>query len=163
MKKSKKNLRGMTLFEMIISIAIFAVMGGLLILIGTHIDRTTKASTNLKNKVVKESPYAANHITKYAYGGGAEVDLPASSIEVKVALPGESGDYYVYKDPTDPSKGFDKKSYSDPQVAIDAKKYATEDIVLDGVSDAEKKRIQEGPNNGLNLEFIEFEPLPAGP
>ena len=33
MKKSKKSLKGMTLVEMIISIAIFAVMGGLLVLV----------------------------------------------------------------------------------------------------------------------------------
>ena len=48
----------MTLIEMIISIFIFALMGGLLILVGTHIDATSRAANNLKNKVVGESQSA---------------------------------------------------------------------------------------------------------
>ena len=39
MKKGKKKLKGMTLIEMIISIAIFAIMGGLLVLVGNHVLR----------------------------------------------------------------------------------------------------------------------------
>ena len=65
MKKSKKKLKGMTLVEMIISIAIFAIMGGLLILVGTHIDATNRATNVLKTKVSNESPYAANHKINY--------------------------------------------------------------------------------------------------
>ena len=154
MKKRKKNLKGMTLVEMIISIAIFAIMGGVLVLIGTHIDNTSRATNNLKNKITKQSPYAANHITSFSYEAGSS-ELPSSDLDITVSV-NDAGDYYTYIDPYDHGKGVQQKSYNNPSVVIPAKKYATEDIVNDGVSENEKKRIQNGPNNGLNLEFIEF-------
>lgn len=131
MKKSKKNLKGMTLFEMIISIAVFAIMGGLLILVGMHIDNMSKASNNLKNKVVKESPYAANHITQYTDRDGNTVDLPKSAMNIEVSLGASS-------------------------VNLQAEKYGTVDVVKDGLSASQIDSIDNGPNNELNLEFIEF-------
>ena len=95
MKKSKKKLKGMTLVEMIISIFIFALMGGLLILIGTHIDSTTKATNRLKNKIVVESPYAANHVKKIGVdGSGNDINLPSTELDIVVVQDEIDGKYY---------------------------------------------------------------------
>lgn len=134
MKKVNKKLKGMTLVEMIISIAIFAIMGGLLILVGTHIDATNRATNVLKNKVSTESPYAANQIKSYTDKSNQPATLPASDVEIEV-----------------------KVGSSD--VKINAKKYGTEDLVTDGLSAADKAAVQKKANGNLNLQFIEVPPL----
>ncbi len=164
MKKSKKKLKGMTLIEMIISIAIFAIMGGLLVLVGTHIDNTTKATNRLKNKVVVESPYAANKIKKVGVDNvGNDVNLSSQAIGITVIQDGASGYYYVQEpDPNDASKKIVvKKSYgqgSGDRVDMTAQKYTTEDLVTDGMTAQEKQDLRDGVNGGLNLDFIEIDP-----
>lgn len=130
MKKMNKKLKGMTLVEMIISIAIFAVMGGLLILVGTHIDATNKATNVLKSKVSDESPYAANQIKDYTDKQGNPVTLPASDVTVEVKV-------------------------GSADVKINAKKYGTEELAIGRLSDESKKAAQKKANSGLNLQFIE--------
>lgn len=138
MKKVNKKLKGMTLIEMIISIAIFAIMGGLLILVGTHIDATNKATNVLKNKVAIESPYAANHVTKYTNKAGDPDNLPSSKVEVEVKV-------------------------GSADVKMEADKYATEALVTDGLTAAEKAAVKKKANGNLNLQFIEITPsAPAG-
>ena len=132
MKKVNKKLKGMTLVEMIISIAIFAIMGGLLILVGTYIDATNRATNVLKNKVSVESPYAANQIPTYENKAGAIVELPTSNVQIEVKV-------------------------GSKEVKIDAKKYATEDIITDGLSAADKAAVQKKANGNLNFQFVEFE------
>lgn len=132
MKKVNKKLKGMTLVEMIISIAIFAIMGGLLLLVGTHIDATNRSTNVLKNKVSTESPYAANQIKEYTDKSNNSATLPASDVEVEV-----------------------KVGSSD--VKMKAKKYATEDLVTDGLSPADKAALKKKANGNLNLQFIEVE------
>jgi len=166
MKKSKKKLKGMTLIEMIISIFIFAIMGGLLILIGTHIDATSKATNNLKNKVVVESPYAANHISQIGvdeHGDPEYLDKSEMDITVKIHA---SGKYWVKEqtDADDPSKfEFVEKSYGnadgDVVVNMKAEKYSTEQLVTDGMTDEQIKDMQKKVNGKLNLDF--FDVLPA--
>ena len=164
MKKSKKKLKGMTLIEMIISIAIFAIMGGLLVLVGTHIDNTTKATNKLKNKIVEESPYAANHVkTLKTDPTLGNIDLTDTAISITVIQDEASGNYYVQiPDPNDPSKKiFDTRSYcqgSGDRVDMTAKKYTTEDVVTDGMTAQEKQEFRKGANGGLNLDFIEIDP-----
>ncbi len=159
MKKSKKKLKGMTLVEMIIAIAIFGIMGGLLILVGMHVDATTRAANNLKNKVTVESPYAANHIKKFKKGDGSSEDLPKTEMDITIHLDAE-GSYYAPKiDPVSKKVESVKVDYGpDIDVSLKADKYATEDIVTDGMDDEQIKKMRERANGGLNLEFFDVRP-----
>ena len=161
MKKSKKKLKGMTLVEMIISIFIFALMGGLLILIGTHIDNTTKATNRLKNKIVVESPYAANHVKKIGVdGSGNDINLPSTELDIVVVQDEIDGKYYYQEKDATTGKMVTKEAEfkKGDKVEMKADKYATEDLVTDGMTAEEKKAYQEGVNGGLNLEFLDIQP-----
>lgn len=159
MKKSKKKLKGMTLIEMIISIFIFAIMGGLLILVGTHIDATSKATNNLKNKVVVESPYAANHVKDI--GGGNELPHEEMDITIKIKAKGE---YWVpVTDKDDPSVvTYEKKTYGDEDGYVTqemkADKYSTEQLVTDGMTEKQIEDMRKKVNGKLNLDFFEVKP-----
>ena len=142
MKKGKKTLKGMTLIEMIITIAILAMLCVILAMVGQNIDATTRATNNLKDKVAKESPYAANRVTGYVDKDGNDVQFATQTGTVAVRI---AGDF-----------NYDEHNYPDPVVTLNATRYDTEQIVLDGRSAQERKVIQEGPNNGLNLKFIEL-------
>ena len=169
MKKSKKKLKGMTLIEMIISIFIFALMGGVLVLVGTSIDKQTKASNRLRDKIVEESPYAANHLDEVTKPDGNKYQLSSEEIDIVVWQDTYQGNYKKYEliDPNDQSKGKKENTYpitvSNSKVEMKADKYHTQDIVLDGKSAAQKQEIQNGVNSGLDLEFFEIQALPANP
>lgn len=148
MKKPKKKLKGMTLFEMIISIAIFAIMGGLLILVGTTIDKQSRATRNLRNKITEESPYAANHQKTY---NGDELPTEPMTIQVRVD---ENGVYYATENVTDASgivvdTTYVERHYANPTWNIDADRYETATIA--GTTGASRKA-----NDGLDLDFIEI-------
>lgn len=166
MKNSKKKLKGMTLIEMIISIFLFAVMGGLLLLIGSHIDATSRAANTLKEKVSDESPYAANHI-KETKINGVDTELPKTEVEIEVSLKGTnlSGKYYKLKDETKPELGNDELQYNNNTgVVITGDKYNTEDVYTDGMSASEITAMRQRANGGLNFQFIEMQPeTPATP
>ena len=166
MNKSKKKLKGMTLIEMIISIFIFALMGGLLILIGTHIDATSKATNNLKNKVVVESPYAANRIKEVGVDpdSGETVTLPMEEMDISVKIHA-SGKYWVNElaDPNNPSSfKAVEHSYGDANgdVVVDmkAKKYSTEALITDDMTAEQIAEMQQKANGKLNLDFFEIKP-----
>ena len=61
----KKSLKGMTLAEVIISMAVFAMLGVILIKLGMVVDTTTKSSNRLNKRVAVQAPYAASHNTVY--------------------------------------------------------------------------------------------------
>jgi len=169
MKKSKKKLKGMTLIEMIISIFIFALMGGLLILVGTHIDATSKATNNLKNKVLVESPYAANHINVYGQkADGTDKVLDKEDLDITVKIHA-SGTYWKNDpDPDNPGK-YNKieKPYGDADgnvvVNMKAIKYTTEKLVTEGMTDDEIAEMQKKANGQLNLDFFDVQPETATP
>ena len=135
MKKSKKSLKGMTLVEMIISIAIFAIMGGLLVLVGTHIDSTNRATNVLKSKISTESPYAANKKTGYRNKDGVDKVLAPSDMAIDISIT-EIGDT--------------------ASVTLEAEKFNTRDIVEDGLDDTDKTAIRNKANGGLNFQFVRF-------
>lgn len=58
MKKRKKKLSGMTLVEVIISIAVFAAITLILTLIGRSVDAHRKAAKNINDKVAVQGPIA---------------------------------------------------------------------------------------------------------
>lgn len=159
MKKSRKKAKGMTLVEMIISIAIFGIMGGLLILVGTHIDATTRAGNNLKHKVTVESPYAANHKKTYK-DGVDDVDIPKSEMDItiKLTIPDEVS---VWKKETDEvTKEVKEVEYTysgDVELDLKADKYETESIITKDMTDEQIKLMRKRANGGLNLEFFELQ------
>ena len=142
MKKAKKKVKGMTLIEMIITIMIFTLMCGVLVMIGTHIDSVTKSTNTIKDKIVKQSPYAANGNTTYIGTDNAPHDLPTSDIDITISWDGVASDGAVHD-------GFNAFN-----IEFEAKRYRTEDIVLDGRTEKSKEYIQNGPNAGINLDFI---------
>lgn len=62
-KKSKKKLRGMTLVEVIIAIAIFAMLGAVLILVGTSIDQYSRSTKHMNDKIAVQGPIAETQDT----------------------------------------------------------------------------------------------------
>lgn len=137
MKKGKKTVKGMTLIEMIISIAVLAMLCVILAMVGQNIDATARATNTLKDKVSKESPYAANGVAKFN-GSAGEVEFATQAATMVVRVPGSYGDV------------------SDPSVTFNITRYDTEQIVLDGKSAKEREAIQNGPNSGLNLKFYQI-------
>lgn len=132
MKKVKKKLKGMTLIEMIISIAVFAALCGILVMVGTHIDAQSRATNNLKDKIVKQSPYAANRVMEYVDKDGNKVQFSTKDITIDI-------------------------KYDSKNVEIKAKKFETESVVLDGRSAKSQENIKNGFNNGLNLDYIRLD------
>lgn len=162
--KIKKNLKGMTLYEMIIAIAIFAIMTGILVGVGNHIDKTNRTTRNLKSRIVRESPYAANKIKGDAATGKL---FKADDMKIVVDFSDDTinklkiVDTVIY-DPDDPNADEDGKvslkiNYETDftPLEMDAKKYETADSFLSEEADDETAKNIYG---GLNLEFVEIEP-----
>lgn len=161
MKNFKKTHKGMTLYEMIISIAIFAIMCGVLVGVGMHIDSTNRAANNLKKKIAAEAPYAANKLTK---DGSTEYfeDKDVTDLQMTISFVGndltkttpESKTFYYYNKTTNKKESVTK----DATCTIDLKKYSTERIYTgkdDLMSAEDKVKTQNGQ---LNLEFLEIQP-----
>lgn len=58
--KRKKSVKGMTLIEIIVAIAVLGVAGLVLVRIGSVSNNLMKATNHLNNKVDIEAPYAAS-------------------------------------------------------------------------------------------------------
>lgn len=176
MKKSKK-LKGMTLFEIIIALAVFAGFGVILITAGVSIDKISKATTNLKGKMVVQSSYAANKKTVYDTDPytGADIKLTDDAIQISVNVNGASG-WYLKEDDSSPT-GYEladdgvspkKYTYANPSAVLNANKYNTEEIILaektDGMTDEEKAAYKDeyeaNVNGNLNFKFIEITTTP---
>ena len=141
MKKAKKKVKGMTLIEMIITIMIFSLMCGILVMIGTHIDSVTRSTNTIKDKLVKQSPYAANINDTYIGTDGTPHTFPTSDMDITLEWDGSWSD-----GSSNPDLSFD--------VEFEAKRYMTQDVVLDGRTEKSKEYITNGPNAGINLDFI---------
>lgn len=95
-KAKKKSVKGMTLIEIIISIAVLGVMGTMMCLVGASVTKVMIDTNHLNNKTEVEAPYAiaqdsnsvhispqdAGTITiKTSNGGFADRTVPASSVK----------------------------------------------------------------------------------
>ena len=87
--KIKKKYKGMTLIEIIIALAIFAMLGSLLVLAGVQIDKTMKASNKLNKKMLVEAPYAANQLEKYNVNG-TDVFFATEPVIINVDVDGKT-------------------------------------------------------------------------
>ncbi len=126
--KKKKNLKGMTLIEIIVSLFILTVMAGLLLGIGLNVDETSKSTTGMKDKVSVEAPYAANKRVEYIDAGGAVATIPAeSNISITV-------------------------SFGSASQSIDADVYNTADIYDDSVSE---RSLVGDKHDDRDLRFIQ--------
>lgn len=132
--RTKRTLKGMTLLECIIAVAALAALSLILIRLGVTVDKTTRATTNLKTKVAEQTPYAASGRTDYGFqtatdasgvwqvvtdavGDPVVADFQNSTIAIAVEMVERnadgsvkntlSGSYNKLKDPNDPSKGFE--------------------------------------------------------
>lgn len=151
MENKKKKLKGMSLVEIIISLAVMAIMGILLITLGTTIDSTTRATNKLKSKIVQQSPYAAARATSaYVYDDDGKVILDSDGKAVMTNLAPEDLTISVsinksgqYLDESD-----NIVSYSHPSAVMNVRSYNTRSIVSIG------KNPSKAVEN-LDLKFID--------
>lgn len=130
--KIKKKYKGMTLIEIIIALAIFAMLGSLLVLAGVQIDKTMKASNKLNKKMLVEAPYAANQLEKYNVNG-TDVFFATEPVIINVDVDGKT-------------------------VSINGIKRDTEELIKpEGMKPQEETMYYKQPNAKLNLKYIEVE------
>ena len=152
MKKPKRKLKGMSLIEIIISLAILAIMAGVLLTIGTVVDGTTKNSTNLKTKITAEAPYAAHRVANYDDGTGTTVAFPTQPITVQVELQCPAGNYY------DANSGQVTTYPANPSAVVGGYRVNTEDAYKTQLTTNQLGQYADQPNNRLNLEYVVIEP-----
>ncbi|MDY4413878.1 MAG: prepilin-type N-terminal cleavage/methylation domain-containing protein [Ruminococcus sp.] len=183
--KNRKKLKGMTLVEIIIAMAVFAVLGVILLGIGQVVDSTTKASSRLNKKMTVQAPYASSKNVYYLKADGTktsnvneaaqyyyEVDSEGNPINPK-AIENLTDDIQVYfGDKSNPTKVKVQKYKLDAEgkpikdgdpvdkeakADMKANKYSTKGLVEDNplIYDS------QGPNANLNFQFVEIQPEPT--
>lgn len=182
--KNRKKLKGMTLVEIIIAMAVFAVLGVILLGIGQVVDSTTKASSRLNKKMTVQAPYAASKnvtskdtdsdgINDYFYytdSDGNEIPVTPDSMNISVYFGSKSNPtkvkvqkYELEADGT-VKKDADGKPIKDgdpvdeeAKADMDANKYSTKELVEDNslIYDA------NSPNANLNFQFVDIQPEPT--
>ena len=162
----KKSLKGMTLAEVIISMAVFAMLGVILIKLGMVVDTTTKSSNRLNKRVAVQAPYAASRETQYDVldaNGKPVLDSENNRVTAELDPDITHIDIYIDKD------GTDNKGDGTPDVVkvkkkdgtlidynslttIHGKHYSTADIVE---NNSEVYKANEVSNAKHHLQFID--------
>lgn len=148
----KKNLKGTTLLEVIIALAIFAMLGVILVTLGSNVDKQTKSSVKLNKRVALQAPYAASQQEKHAVEQGdgtyQEVELTNSNSSIRIFIDkdkdGNPDDVDVKRE----NGNIDKIS---SQANVSGKRYTTEDIVT---GDTEAYDPEDVSNSRHHLQFI---------
>ncbi len=159
--KNKRKLKGMTLIEVLVALAVFAMLALVLLTYGVYVDSTRRATTNLKDKIVVEDHYAASKQKKYGIDNtdpANPVDKQLSGTDIEITIKAEgSGSYYELKDKTKPELGLSdtKKTYSNPQKELTGKYYSTKDVYTDGMTAEEITEMENKANGRLDLKFID--------
>lgn len=167
----RKTLKGMTLAEVIIAIAVFAMLGTVLVTTGSVVDKTTRASQRLNKKVNVQAPYAASKNAdyigpKYDDEGNVVLDEHGEIVMEAKTLTDSAMTFDVYfgSSSSNPDKvtvkyqntdGSTRNVEEEAKVSVGAKKYDTRAIVYDpatGFIDSEVYT-EDGPNDGLNLKY----------
>lgn len=90
----KRTLKGMTLVEVIVALAIFTMLGVILITLGSTVDKTTRSSNKLNKRVSVQAPYAASKNISYNTvdddGNPITTDLVANPSSIKVYIDEEN-------------------------------------------------------------------------
>lgn len=79
MKKAMKKLSGMTLVEIIVALAVFAVMSVVLVTMGSAVEKHSKSARDLNSRVAVEGPIAEAQNDNESY-------LVDDKFEIKVGL-----------------------------------------------------------------------------
>jgi prepilin-type N-terminal cleavage/methylation domain-containing protein len=169
----QKTLKGMTLAEIIIAMAIFAMLGVILIKLGTIVDQTTKSSNRLNKRVAVQAPYAASKETTYYLLDSdgkpvldvndnpvtADLKPDISQVQVYIDLDGTDGNGDGIKDGNGTPDVVKVKKRDGTEVNYDSlttlhgKHYSTKDIV---VNKSEVYDSNDVSNTGHHLQFIEI-------
>lgn len=157
---NKKNLRGMTLVEIIVALAIFAILGMILIRLGINVDSTTKSSNRLNKRVAVQAPYAASQDIDYSYNTVDE-EGNVSVTDAKLTPNLTSIEVYIDQnnDGTPDIVSVKRKNKTEREdVDSDSKvygnRYSTKAIV-DNPDGKEVYDSDEVSNSGHHLQFIE--------
>lgn len=67
MKKLKRKLKGMTLVEILVSLAIFAMFALILVMLGNSVEKNSREANKLNKKVAVNGPVAEMQNNKQAY------------------------------------------------------------------------------------------------
>ncbi|MBQ4463906.1 MAG: prepilin-type N-terminal cleavage/methylation domain-containing protein [Eubacterium sp.] len=160
MRKKKRSLKGTTLVEIIVALAVFAMLGLILAQLGMAIDKTNKASSRLNKRVNIQAPYAASQQTEY---DGYTVDEDGNKTPATLTLDNSASQIEVsIKDDTGATKSISvnvrKAAGSDEmvtqsipaEVTISGRMYNTKPLVVDNpnVYDA------DSANKNHHLQFI---------
>jgi len=137
MKMSKKKkFKGMTLVEILVALAIFAMLGALLVLAGVQIDKTMQSSNKFKKKMVVEAPYAANQLEKHMVNG-TEVSMATQPLTISVQLGAASIDVQGYR-------------------------YDTDEIIKSTMDATQQANYNKTPNSRLNFKYVKVDRNPIG-
>ena len=161
MKKNKKSLKGMTLIEVLVSLAVFAMLSAILLGYGAYVDSTSKATRTMKNKVVEEAHYAASRRKEYSDGVSYQ-PLDSVTAQITITMDGQSGTFVPFID-NDPTKGYDNDnpiSYNDPSTMFGVEIYSTEKAYEQalrekGYTDAEITAAKDKANGKTNINFVD--------
>lgn len=97
----KKKLKGMTLVEIIISLAVLAVLTVLLVGTASLIENYIRSANNVNGKVATQTPVAETRYVQKAY----KIDPSGTNEKVSIVINGNvefAGDGYVTIDPAVP-------------------------------------------------------------
>lgn len=94
--KKRKNFKGMTLYEIIISLAIVSIMTVILITTSSLIDKYTTSSKNVNTKVAEQVPKAETKYTAGSYGTDDDLRINVGGVELKAKA-------YRVIDPSEPT------------------------------------------------------------
>ena len=100
-KSKKKSLKGMTLVEIIIALAVLAVLTTVLVGTSNLINKYVKSANNVNDKVAVQTPVAEIGKTDKAY----QIDPSGADNAVRITLNHDviyEGDGYSLIDPTAP-------------------------------------------------------------
>ena len=152
----------MTLVEVLVALAVFAMLSAILLGYGAYVDNTSKATRTLKDKVVEETHYASSKNVKYkkADGSGDEC-LDSQKAEIVITMSDRSGSFYEYIDPDHPENGLrdTPTSYNDPSETFEVTIYDTEKVYdeslrSEGYSDTEVTAKKSQANGRSDISFI---------
>lgn len=154
---NKKNLKGMTLVEIIVAMAIFAMLGVILVTLGSNVDISTRSANRLNKRVAIQAPYAASQDTEYSYetkdGDGniivtnAKLDPNLTNIEVFLDSDNDNTPDVV----SVKSGGSTSDVNSDTKIY--GSRFSTKDIV-DNAAGKEVYDPNEVSNSEHHLQFI---------
>ena len=168
----KKSLKGMTLAEVIISMAVFAMLGVILIKLGMVVDTTTKSSNRLNKRVAVQAPYAASRETQYDVldaNGKPVLDSENNRVTAELNPDITHIDIFIDENVWKDAEGNEHKGDGTPDVVkvkkkdgtqidynslttIHGKHYSTADIVE---NNSEVYKANEVSNAKHHLQFID--------